>query len=154
MGRAGVHHHDRARVGGRDPADQLGLLAGQLEEVAIPALGLPVVVGADDHHGCVGLHRQGLGLADEVLLHHGDDAQGRAGEDHGVAVRVLEHDLHGFAGAQLDLLDDLAGAHAEEGVAARAFAFGCVEDDPAVQQHPSAPALHQAQLVDTARARP
>ena len=66
--RAGVDHHHRARVGGRHAGDQLVLAAGQGEVVAIDALALDLLVGADHHDGDVGLGGQRDGALELGLL--------------------------------------------------------------------------------------
>ena len=52
-GRSGVEHDDRAGVGAGDRRHERVLSTGEGEAGAVLALGLPVVVGADDHDGDV-----------------------------------------------------------------------------------------------------
>jgi hypothetical protein len=70
--RAGVHHHHHgARVGGGDAPDQLVLAAGEGQGVAVEALALHLLGGADHDHGHVRLggqgHRPHARLADDRL---------------------------------------------------------------------------------------
>ena len=53
-GRPGVDDHDRAGVRGRDGAHEVVLTTGQIEVLAVVALGLDLRVRADDHDGDVG----------------------------------------------------------------------------------------------------
>ena len=66
-GRAGVDDHDRARVRGRDGAHEVVLTAGQIEVLAVVALGLDLRVGADDHDGDVGCRGCSDGGGDQAL---------------------------------------------------------------------------------------
>ena len=154
--RAGVHHHHRARVDGGDAPHQLVLAAGQGQGVAVEALALHLLGGADHHHGRIGLGGQRhrllqlllvRGLPGQVEL-EGQGVELGLAEPAGVLGPVAEHDRDLLAGVELDRHPPLRRAHQGfDRVGAGGELGDGVEGDLVVQRQPQGPEPGAAQQV-------
>jgi hypothetical protein len=134
--RARVHHHDRARVRGRDLLDQLDLAAGQLEVRAIVALALPLVVQPHDHDRGVGFGRGALGALHHVGRQRRHAADLEPAEQRAPLVRELDGELDGAAGLEAHVGRHLGAAQPEERLAGR-LRGPVVDDERAVEEQPA-----------------
>ena len=114
-------------------AHQVVLVAGQGQRRPVLALGLPVVVGADDHDRHVGAGGQRRRPLEVVALRHGPGADDEPAHEVGFSERVIDGHLV-RAVLQLDRAAHLGAADAEEGAAA--LRLGQLDDGLAVQRHP------------------